>query len=188
MRLVPVAGIVCVIAVLAMAASAQQADEQRERLFAALKNAPTEAAGRAAENAVWEYWMASGPTQGIRLDLAEAMRARDGYDFDAALEILNGVVTDAPDYSEGWNQRAFVHFLRGSLEASLRDIDRTLELEPKHFAALSGKAIVLMQQGRMELGQEALREAVEIHPWLRERSMLIPKGRDGGLPPGGKDI
>lgn len=187
MRLVPVAAIAGVVAILAMAALAQQPDG-RDRLFDALKNAPTEAAGRMAENAIWEYWMAAGPTEGIRLDVAEAMRARDGYDFDAALEILNGVVADAPDYAEGWNQRAFVHFLKGSLDESLEDIDRALELEPKHFAALSGKAIVLMQQGRVELSQKALRQAVAIHPWLRERSMLIPEDGDKPLPPGGKDI
>ena len=37
----------------------------------------------------------------------------------------------------------------------------------------------------MELGQTALRRAVEIHPWLKERSMLIPP--PGEMPPG-RDI
>ena len=39
---------------------------------------------------------------------------------------------------------------------------------------------VLMQQGRVELGQKALREAIEIHPWLKERSMLIPDPKPEG--------
>jgi hypothetical protein len=33
----------------------------------------------------------------------------------------------------------------------------------------------------MELGQQALRRAVEIHPWLKERAMLIPA--PGSAPP-----
>src|SRR5690606_31046067 len=91
-----------------------------------------------------------------------------------ALAILDGVVADAPDYAEGWNQRAFIRFLRDDPDGSLEDIERTLALEPLHFAALAGKAMILMRQGRIEPGQEALRRAVEIHPWLKERAMLLP--------------
>ena len=48
-----------------------------------------------------------------------------------------------------------------------------LALEPKHFGALAGKARILMRQGRVSLGQKALREAIDIHPWIAERTMLI---------------
>lgn len=161
---------------------------QLERLFERLRNAPTEADGRAAEDAIWRHWMAQGPTADIRKDVDAAMSARSGYDFARALKLLDGVVARAPDYAEGWNQRAFIHFLRDELDESLADIDRALALEPRHFAALSGRAIILMRQGRMELGQKALREAVEIHPWLKERSMLIPVPGAPELPPVGQGI
>ncbi|QDY99996.1 tetratricopeptide repeat protein [Nitratireductor mangrovi] len=168
-------------------AAAQDADalsEERARLFAELESAPTEQQGRAVEDAIWRLWMAEAPTAAIRRDVAEAMSARDGYDFARARDILDEVVRAAPGYAEGWNQRAFIHFLQGNLDESLQDIDHALELEPKHFAALAGKAIILMQQGRPRLAQEALRRAVGIHPWLKERSMLLPE------PPGpvGEDI
>jgi Tfp pilus assembly protein PilF len=125
--------------------------------------------------------MAQGPTAAIREAVAEAMRRREAYDFAAAQTILDRVVEEAPDYAEGWNQRAFIRFLRDDPDGSLDDIERALELEPLHFAALAGKATILMRQGRMEPGQAALRRAVEIHPWLKERSMLLP-------PPRGRDI
>jgi Tfp pilus assembly protein PilF len=161
---------------------------ERERLFEALKNAPTEKAGRAAERAVWEYWMAAGPTGAVRDKLRTAMDALSGRDFDRAMTLLDEVVAAAPEYAEGWNQRAFAHFLLGSLDDSLEDLDRTLELEPKHFGALSGKAIVLMRQGRVRLGQKALRKAVAIHPWLKERSLLVPKAGDVPKSPDGEEI
>lgn len=161
--------------------------ERRERLFEQLKNARTEAAGRLAEDAIWQMWMAEAPSEAVRRDVKAAMDARESYDFAGALAILDRVVEAAPDYAEGWNQRAFVRFLQDDLDGSLEDLDRAIELEPKHFAALSGKAVIFMQQGRVELGQKALREAVEIHPWLKERSMLIPV--PGEVTPGpGKDI
>ncbi|RIK86411.1 MAG: hypothetical protein DCC69_06925 [Hyphomicrobiales bacterium] len=161
--------------------------KERRLLFERLRNAATEREGRSAEDAVWWMWMGQAPTPAVAEAVAEAMRARERYDFSRALSILDGVVADAPDYAEGWNQRAFIRFLREDFDGSLEDIERTLALEPKHFAALAGKAMILMRQGRMEPGQAALRQAVEIHPWLKERSMLIPL--PGEIPPGpGKDI
>lgn len=153
---------------------AQPQPEDRERLFRALRNAPTERDGRMAEDAVWRMWMAQAPSKAIADAVAEAMRRRESYDRGGALEILDKVVIDAPDYAEGWNQRAFIRFLREDFDGSLEDIERALALEPLHFAALSGKAIILMQQGRVDPAQKALRQAVDIHPWLKERSMLIP--------------
>lgn len=171
---------------LAGAAPAQEAAD-RATLFRRLREARTEREGRMAEDAVWRMWMAEGPTAAIREAVAEAMRRRESYDLAGALAILDGVVADAPGYAEGWNQRAFIRFLRDDPDGALEDVERTLALEPLHFAALSGKAIVLMRQGRMEAGQEALRRAVEIHPWLKERGMLIPA--PGERAPGpGKDI
>jgi tetratricopeptide (TPR) repeat protein len=173
----------------AFAASAQEApiETRRRMLFERLRNAMTEQEGRRAEDAVWRLWMEAAPSRAIARAVDEAMDARESYDFDRALAILDGVVTQAPDYAEGWNQRAFIRFLKDDLDGSLEDIDRALELEPKHFAALAGKALILMRQGRMDLGQAALRRAVEIHPWLKERSMLIPV--PGEIAPGqGKGI
>lgn len=159
----------------------------RHILFDLLRNAGTERAGKKAEDEIWRMWMAEAPTPAVMEAVADAMRKRERYDWDGALALLDDVVRDAPDYAEGWNQRAFIRFLKRDFDGSLDDIERTLFLEPRHFAALAGKAMILMQQGRVELGQKALRAAIAIHPWLKERSMLIP--RPGDIPPGqGKDI
>ena len=153
----------------------------RAALFRRLREARTEREGRMAEDAVWRMWMAEAPTAAIAEAVAEAMRRRESYDFAGALAILDRVVAQAPGYAEGWNQRAFIRFLRDDSDGSLEDIERALALEPLHFAALAGKATILIRQGRMELGQAALRRAVAIHPWIRERSMLIPP--PGEAPP-----
>ena len=164
------------------------AEARRDRLFEQLKNAKTEPEGRAVENAIWQMWMAEAPTPEIARTVKAAMDARQAYDYDRALTLIDTVVAAAPAYAEGWNQRAFIRFLKEDLDGALDDLDRALELEPRHFGALSGKAIILMQQGRMELGQQALREAVEIHPWLKERPMLVPAPVGPSLQPKGRDI
>jgi tetratricopeptide (TPR) repeat protein len=160
-------------------ASSPQPSKDQDALFEALKVAPTEADAQKIENDIWMSWLDAAPTPEIRSKLDTAMRQRGVYEFQGAKELLDEVVEEAPDYSEGWNQRAFIFFLQGNYEASLEDIERVLDLEPRHFGALSGRAIIFMTMGRVELGQKALREAMEIHPFLKERGMLIEqKGLD----------
>jgi tetratricopeptide (TPR) repeat protein len=177
----------CVSMPIARAAAETRTQRDSRLLFMQLRNAGSEREARSVEDAIWRMWMAQAPTQAVANAVSEAMRRRERYDWDGALVLLDEATSAAPDYAEGWNQRAFVRFLKQDLDGSLEDIERALLLEPNHFAALAGKAIILMQQGRIELGQKALREAVTLHPWLKERSMLIPV--PGEIMPGpGKDI
>lgn len=155
------------------------ATPEQDALFDALKNAPNEQASEPIENEIWKSWLEAAPTPELQAKVEAAMQRRGVYDFQGARDLLDEVIEEAPDYAEGWNQRAFVLFLQGNYEASLEDIERTLELEPRHFGALSGRAMVFMTLGRVQLGQKALREAVKIHPFLKERNMLIqPQGVD----------
>ena len=68
-------------------------------------------------------------------------------------------------------------FLAGSYDASLEALERTLELEPMHYAALAGKGIILIQQGKEAEAQAPLKRALAINPWLKEptyRRVLNP--------------
>lgn len=143
-----------------------------DRLFERLAAASTEEEGRKAEDAIWRVWV-DHPDQQVREALALGMRQRDSYEWDKALQSFSRVILADPDYAEGWNQRAFIYFLKEDLDAALADLDKALELEPRHFGALTGKAMILMRTDRFDEGQEILRQAVAIHPFLKERGMLV---------------
>jgi hypothetical protein len=64
---------------------------------------------------------------------------------------------------------------------------RTLELEPRHFGALAGLFLVLFRRGRIEQANAFLVRAVQIHPWLKERSMLPPDPAAARPPIKGKE-
>ena len=147
---------------------------QRDRLFIALKIAKTEREGRLAENAIWNWWLDQAPTLEVREAIDHGMKRREAYDFEAAEMAFDKAVEQAPDYAEGWNQRAFVRFLRDNIDGSLSDLEKTVELDPDHFAAWSGMYHVLIRMGRPEVAVSALSRAVTIHPWLKERGMLPP--------------
>lgn len=144
---------------------------QLDVLFMRLRDADSEAEGRAIEDAIWQHWTQSGDP---RFDgpMREVFAARGRYDFDRALALLDGLGAAYPDNAEVWNQRATVYFQRGDLESSLEAIAETLLREPRHFGALAGRATIRLQQGRSALAIQNVRRAVEIHPFLKERHWL----------------
>jgi tetratricopeptide (TPR) repeat protein len=166
-------------AALALPASAEAAcpptpdtSAERAKLMAELKAAPDEATGRAVEDAIWWVWI-KAPDKKAQDLLDRGMKRRDAYDFEAAEKLFDELIAYCPHYPEGYNQRAFIRFLRENYDAALEDLDKTLEMRPDHFAALSGKGLVFFRQGRTGLSQKALREAVRLHPWLKERHMVV---------------
>ena len=142
-----------------------------DRLLERVARAPDEATARRLSNQLWTFW-ADAPDQRAQDLLDGGMRARAQGDFATARDLLGQLVEYCPDYAEGWNQRAFVAFLRRDFEPALADLDRALNLSPRHIAALSGKALTLLGMGRDAEGQQVLREALRLNPWLSERRLL----------------
>ena len=155
-------------------AEAKPGARLRDRLFAALKAARSETEGRAIENEIWRFWLADAPDATSRALVERAMKKRGVYDTEGAEALLDKAIARSPDYAEAYNQRAFVRFLRENMDGALEDADQALAFEPKHFGAMAGRALILMRQGRFRLAQDQLRQAVAIHPFLKERSMILP--------------
>lgn len=151
-------------------------------LFDALKAAPDEASARVIEDRIWRLWM-HAPDRRTEDLVRRAMEKRRVYDFAGAKALLDEAAAGAPAYAEVYNQRGFVLFLQEDYDAALEDVDRAITLEPRHFAAMAGRALILMRQGRHRLAQKQLREAVAINPFLKERGLIAedPK-RDAPRP------
>jgi tetratricopeptide (TPR) repeat protein len=63
-------------------------------------------------------------------------------------------------------------FLAGSYDPALAAIDKTVALEPMHYAAFAGRGIILIQEGNEAEAQAALKRALAINPWLKERRLI----------------
>ena len=144
-----------------------------DALLAEVQAAPGEMQARPISNRMWDLWL-EAPDEPSQAMLDAGMRFRSGFDYLNALERFGALVDYCPFYAEGYNQRAFIHFLREDFAAALPDLDRALEINPQHVGALSGKALTLFALGREEDGQRVLREAVALNPWLAERALLKP--------------
>ena len=142
-----------------------------DALFKQLKVVTTEDKARELENQIWKKWLSSGDPKIDKL-MQAALRARRSYNFNGALEILNQVVELKPEFPEVWNQRATVYFHQEQYKKSLEDIAKTLELEPRHFGSLAGRAVIRLKQKKPALAIQNIKVALEFHPYLKERNMF----------------
>jgi len=163
--------ITCLICLLPVTLSADS-ESTKARLLQKLATANNESDGRIAESAVWEFWFDQAPTAEVRTSLDAGRERIQAYDYEAAENHLDDVVEKAPNYAEGYNQRAWARFLREKYSESLTDLEKVIELEPHHFGALSGMYHILRLQNRTEAAFSALKRAVAIHPWIQERGAL----------------
>lgn len=139
-------------------------EERIETLFETLK-ADDEGAAKAAEEQIVELWLESGsPT--IDLLMRWTLGAMQKKDYGLALDLLDRIVTMRPEYAEGWNKRATVYFLVEDYGKSIADIGRVLELEPRHFGALSGLGMIFRSMGEDKRAIEAYRQALAVDPHL----------------------
>lgn len=150
---------------------AQSQAQRLDELFAALKSAHDPATAQRITGEIWILWTRpDDPALSERM--AQVLGRLGLSDLGGAVGLLDQLVIDYPDYAEGWNQRATVHFLLGNYDQSLADIEKTLQLEPRHFGALAGRALIYLQRERRDLALKAITEALDIHPFLGERALF----------------
>ena len=142
---------------------ADQNDERLNGLFEQLSLVSNPVVLRATEDQIWAIWLEheNADVQQLLILGTEAMNRRQ---FPEALLIFNQIVENFPNFAEGWNKRATLYYLVGNTDASIEDIKRTLQLEPRHFGALSGLGLVYLQQGKLALAEEAFQQLITLHP------------------------
>jgi Tfp pilus assembly protein PilF len=144
--------------------TAAERDKALGDLYALLATAEDENAAKAISEGIERIWVHSGsPT--VDLLLGRAMKAVAEKKMDRALKLLDNVVEQAPDFTEGWSRRAYIHFQRNQVGQALGDLRRALALDPNHFKSLDGLAQVLREIGQKKAALQVFRHLYEVHPY-----------------------
>lgn len=112
---------------------------------------------------IWDIWSIAD-NQETQIIFDEANQFMDVGELDNAIELFTKVVKQSPEFAEGWNKRATVYFLKGELNKSISDIEKTLNLEPRHFGALDGLAEIYLMQDDLVGAAVIYRRILEIIP------------------------
>lgn len=142
-----------------------------DALIERARTAPNQRAGLRVSGEMWELWLAA-PDMQAQEWLDEGMTRMRIGDMDGAQIAFDALVDYCPAYPEGWNQRAFLAFSLGDFPSALADLDTALDLDPRHTGVLTGKGMTLIALGRIAEGQDAIRDALDLNPWLNEARFL----------------
>ncbi|WP_374651586.1 tetratricopeptide repeat protein [Dongia sp.] len=161
-------------------AAADQKDPRLPALFQRLHDADNAQIARLTEFMIWQIWSESGTPELDRM-MEEGEAAMETQDYAAAIGIFSEIVAARPDFAEGWNRRATVYYLSGDYNASLADIEKVLELEPRHFGAISGLGVVNLARAHDEAARDAFERVLSLYPRnapARENLKLVKKRLD----------
>ena len=145
--------------------SAADPPTRADALLDRLQTTADAAEAQRLEQQIWTIWLDYGGADELVPQLmrrgSTALLSRDYAVAEAAFSAL---VDRAPDFAEAWDRRAVTRFLRGDCAGALRDIDRTLTLQPRHFGALFGLGLCRTVQGDHQAALNAFERVLALDP------------------------
>ncbi len=138
-----------------------------DALFHRLQTTDDDEEAHLIEVTIRHVWAQSG-RRTVDMLMKQAADAVHAGRTDEALAALDQVVAAAPDFVEGWNLRATVHYLRDEYGEAVADIERVLALEPRHFGALAGLGRILLELEEKEAALQAFDAALALNPHLAD--------------------
>lgn len=145
---------------------ADQNSPKLDQLFALLQTTESPHEAQQVEAMIWRIWTRQGDPV-VDASVAQGIDAMRVGRYPQAVRFFSDAIRLAPDYAEAWNKRATVFYLMNRYQESVRDIEKTLDLEPRHFGALSGLGLIFRELGDQRGALAAYERVLEVHPLMR---------------------
>jgi Tfp pilus assembly protein PilF len=143
-------------------------------LYNALAKAPNPQTAKAIETQIEIARLQSGsPTADLLMTRARQSLAVKNKRL--ALELLDSVVSIAPNFTEARAQRATIYYEGKNIVRALADLRVIVARDPKHYQALTGLGVIFEELGDDKLALEAFRRAVAVNPYLEGADEFIKK-------------
>ena len=136
--------------------------DRLDQLFAELSQADEDSA-RGIERQIISEWGKSG-SPAIDLLMRRGNDALEDGAPDAALDHFSALVDHAPDFAEGYFQRATAYYLLDEIGPAMADLEDVLARNPRHFEAMRGLAAIMEELDRPAAALDLQRMILEITP------------------------
>lgn len=142
---------------------AQEADStDPAELLERLAQAEPADAGR-IDRQLRAHWSKTGSAS-MDLLLKRGRDAMEVGDLEAALEHFTALTDHAPEFAEGWAERAAAYYAADLYGPAVADLERALSLNPHNYNAIFGLGVILETFGDKARAYEAFRRVEAIHP------------------------
>ena len=124
------------------------------------------------EKKIWKAWSEHPKNEKLtnKLEFGKELMNEGSYNY--ALLVFTNIIRTDPLWPEAWNARATLLFYMNNYKESLEDIDKVLNLEPRHFGALSGRAQILINLEQYGKAINDLKEIKKIHPSITKNKLI----------------
>ena len=160
---------------LSPAISSENQKNELNKLFSELKKINNSSEAKIIENKIWKLWTTHPSEQSLTNLLAKGSNYMSQDKLTSAHNVFSKAIELDPNWAEAWNKRATVLYLMGNYELSQKDIDVVLNLEKRHFGALSGQGLVQTALQNYEKAIESYIEAHKIYPAMITNLIMIEK-------------
>ena len=153
--------------------SAQSSQESiLNNLFNQLEKVNNSKSATLLEEKIWSIWNKHPTNNKLTERLEFGTELMQHGDYNYALKVFDNIIVTDPKWSEAWNKRATVYFLMSQFTNSLNDIDKVLNIEPRHFGALSGQARIFMKLQKYEKAIKSIEGALKFYPSFKSGEMI----------------
>ena len=144
-----------------------------DKLFKELKKANNQKIAYTIEDQIWEIWTTHKSDNSLTQLMSYGTVLMNNKSLDEANKIFTKIIDADPDWAEVWNKRATVYYLQKQYKLSQADINKVIELENRHFGALSGQGMVQIKLDNLEKALESYKNVLEIYPSNQSAQTLV---------------
>ena len=141
-------------------------------LFNQLEKVNNSKSAALLEGKIWSIWNEHPTNNKLTEKLEFGTELMQYGDYNYALKVFDNIIVTDPKWSEAWNKRATVYFLMSQFTDSLDDIDKVLNIEPRHFGALSGQARIFLKLKKYEKAIKSIKRALRFYPSFKSGEMI----------------
>ncbi len=134
-------------------------------LFAQLAKAGSAEEAKPIEEQIFAYLEQSG-SPSVDLLMARGAAALADGDSDTAKKLFSSVTSIAPNFPEGWHERAQLQQQDGDDEAAMLSLQKVVTLNPRQFEAMSELGDLLEEYGNKPGALKLYRRALALDPQL----------------------
>lgn len=139
------------------------ASKHLDALFDALAKAGSEEEAKPIEEKIVASFLQSG-SPSIDLLMTRAAAALQDGDPGTAKKLFDSVTSIAPDFAEGWHQRARLEAVSGNDRAAMMNLQKTVALNPRQFEAFAELGGMLEEYGDKAGALAMYRKAMALDP------------------------